>query len=130
MILEQNFSIEHIEEIRGSRKVDKTILERSIYALGLLEALARVGLPFIFKGGTCLLLLLDSPMRLSTDIDIIVEPGTDFEIQRIDHPEVFLKKVIPMEKYSKLSKIKRLAPEGYAYAVEAMEQLKAFSDSK
>ena len=79
MLLEQNFSLEHIEEVRGSRKVDKTILERSIYALGLLEALARVGLPFIFKGGTSLLLLLDSPMRLSTDIDIIVEPGTDFE---------------------------------------------------
>lgn len=52
MLLEQNFSLEHIEEVRGSRKVDKTILERSIYALGLLEALARVGLPFIFKGGT------------------------------------------------------------------------------
>ena len=49
MILEQNFSIEHIEEIRGSRKVDKTILERSIYALGLLEALARVGLPFSMR---------------------------------------------------------------------------------
>lgn len=79
MLSEQNFSLEHIEEVRGSRKVDKTILERSIYALGLLEALARVGLPFIFKGGTSLLLLLDSPMRLSTDIDIIVEPGTDFE---------------------------------------------------
>ncbi len=64
MLSEQNFSLEHIEEVRGSRKVDKTILERSIYALGLLEALARVGLPFIFKGGTSLLLLLDSPMRL------------------------------------------------------------------
>ena len=42
MLSEQNFSLEHIEEVRGSRKVDKTILERSIYALGLLEALARV----------------------------------------------------------------------------------------
>ena len=79
MISKLNYSLEHIEEVRGLKKVDKTILERSIYALGLLEALARVGLPFIFKGGTSLLLLLDSPMRLSTDIDIIVEPGTDFE---------------------------------------------------
>lgn len=32
---------------------------------------------FIFKGGTSLTLLLDSPKRLSTDIDIIVAPGTD-----------------------------------------------------
>ena len=44
MILEENFTMEHIEEIKESRKVDKNILERSIYALGLLEALARVGL--------------------------------------------------------------------------------------
>lgn len=79
MISEENYTLEHIETVRGSKKVDKTILERSIYALGLLEALARVGLPFIFKGGTCLLLLLENPMRLSTDIDIIVKPGTDFE---------------------------------------------------
>ena len=79
MILEENFTIEHIEEIKESRKVDKNILERSIYALGLLEALARVGLPFIFKGGTALLLLLDTPRRLSTEIDIIVKPDTDFE---------------------------------------------------
>ena len=79
MILAQNYTLEHIEAIRESKSVDRAILERSIYALGLLEALARVGLPFIFKGGTSLLLLLDSPMRLSTDIDIIVKPGTDFE---------------------------------------------------
>lgn len=48
-------------------------------AFGLLEALARVGLPFTFKGGTCLMLLLEYPQRLSTDIDIVVEPGTDID---------------------------------------------------
>ena len=48
-----------------------------MYAFGLLEAITRVGMPFIFKGGTCLMLLLERPMRLSTDIDIIVAPGTD-----------------------------------------------------
>ena len=35
MILEENFTMEHIEEVKESRKVDKNILERSIYALGL-----------------------------------------------------------------------------------------------
>ena len=69
--------MEHIEDIKSSRKVDKTILEKSIYALGLLEALATVGMDFIFKGGTSFTLLLDSPKRLSTDIDIIVSPGID-----------------------------------------------------
>ena len=40
--------------------------------MGLLEALARTELPFVFKGGTSLMLLLDSPKRLSVDIDIVV----------------------------------------------------------
>ena len=79
MITKENYSIEHIEKIREKRKVDRTILERSIYALGLLEALVTVGLPFVFKGGTSLTLLLDSPKRLSTDIDIVVEPGTNLD---------------------------------------------------
>lgn len=49
----------------------------SIFALVFLEALASVEMLFIFNGGTSLLLLLEQPKRLSTDIDIIVEPGTD-----------------------------------------------------
>ncbi|WP_320129648.1 nucleotidyl transferase AbiEii/AbiGii toxin family protein [uncultured Sphaerochaeta sp.] len=73
----ESFTREHIQEIRSSYAVDSAILERSIFALSLLEALANVGMPFIFKGGTSLLLLLEKPRRLSTDIDIIVEPGTD-----------------------------------------------------
>lgn len=77
MLTKENYTMEHIRKIRGNTKVDQFILERSIYALGLLEALAVVRMPFIFKGGTCLMLLLDKPRRLSTDIDIIVEPGTD-----------------------------------------------------
>ena len=73
------FTREHIEKIRSGYNVHNSILERSIFALALLEALARVGMPFIFKGGTSLLLLLEKPRRLSTDIDIIVEPGTDVQ---------------------------------------------------
>ena len=49
MLTKENFSMEHIEAKRISKKVDKTILERSIYALGLLEALVTVGMEFIFK---------------------------------------------------------------------------------
>ena len=63
---------------RESRR-DPALLERTIYAFGLLEAIALAGLPFVFKGGTCLMLLLKEPHRLSTDIDIIVEPGTDID---------------------------------------------------
>lgn len=77
MLSRDNFTREHIEELRVTHRSDPSILERTIYAFGLLEAIRRTGMPFIFKGGTSLLLLLDKPMRLSTDIDIIVEPGVD-----------------------------------------------------
>lgn len=79
MLSKDNFTREHIEELRQANKNDPSILERTIYAFGLLEAIRRSGMPFIFKGGTSLLLLLDKPMRLSTDIDIIVEPGVDVD---------------------------------------------------
>lgn len=71
MLSKENFSKNHIEFLRKSGKVDPAILERSIYALGLLDVLAGVGLPFIFKGGTAVMLLSESPKKLSTDIDIV-----------------------------------------------------------
>ena len=56
------------------------LIERALYALGLLEALRQTGMDFIFKGGSCLMILLPQVMRLSTDNDIVVDPGTDVEI--------------------------------------------------
>ena len=79
MIQPISFAEEHIRELQKTSKRDPVLLERAVYAFGLLEALARVGMPFIFKGGTCLMLLMNRPRRLSTDIDIIVEPGTDLD---------------------------------------------------
>lgn len=77
MIAKENFTEEHIRQLQKESKRDPILLERTVYAFGLLEAITRVGLPFIFKGGTCLMLLMEHPRRLSTDIDIIVAPGTD-----------------------------------------------------
>ena len=79
MIAKENYEKQHIMELNKSSKKDPQLLERALHAFGLLEAISRVGLPFIFKGGTCLMLLLKHPMRLSTDIDIIVAPGTPIE---------------------------------------------------
>ena len=80
MITRENYNIEHIMKLHESSKRDPNLIERVLFAFGLLEALRRVELPFIFKGGTSLLLLLDKPMRLSTDIDIIVEPRTEVDV--------------------------------------------------
>lgn len=52
MLARENFTIKHINEVKDNKKVDPAILKRSIYALGLLEALVKVKTPFIFKGGT------------------------------------------------------------------------------
>ena len=59
---------------------DPIILEKAIYALTLLDALASSGLEFLFKGGTALLLHLPTPLRLSIDIDIVTaESKEDIE---------------------------------------------------
>lgn len=79
MLSRDNFTRDHIEELRKVNGNAPELLERTVYAFGLLEAIRRAGMPFIFKGGTALLLLLDEPMRLSTDIDLIVEPGVDVD---------------------------------------------------
>ena len=46
-------------------------------ALSLLESLVRSGCPFVFKGGTALMLHLDTSRRLSIDVDIVCPPGLD-----------------------------------------------------
>ena len=79
MLLPENYTAKHISELRKSTGADPSILERTVFAFGLLEAIRKVGMPFIFKGGTSLLISLKQPRRLSTDIDIIVKPGTDID---------------------------------------------------
>ena len=80
MIDNKSFTKEHIDTIKQKYPhLDQFIIERTIFAFGLLEALVRADLPFIFKGGTSLILLLNKPYRLSTDIDIIVDPEIDIE---------------------------------------------------
>ena len=79
MLRKENFTAEHVDAIRAAKGGDPLLIERTVFAFGLLEALVRVGLRFTFKGGTSLMLLLKKPRRLSTDIDIIVDPGTDLD---------------------------------------------------
>jgi hypothetical protein len=53
------------------KRIDLNILEKMIHALYLSEQLKIYGLDFVFKGGTSLILLLDSGNRFSIDLDII-----------------------------------------------------------
>ena len=89
MLQKENFQLDNIQRLQRNYKKDPALLERVVYAFGLLEALCMADLPFVFKGGTCLMLLLEHPMRLSTDIDIIVQPGTDIEAYIRKAAEIF-----------------------------------------
>jgi len=89
MLNKSNFTSEKIKKLQNQYKRDPALFERALFAFGLLEALSIAGLEFIFKGGTCLLLLLDKPMRLSTDIDILIKPGTDIDSYINKASEVF-----------------------------------------
>ena len=81
MIKEHCFTKEwFVSMSRKYRYKDLGIIEKVIRAYSLLDMLARSGCPYIFKGGTCVGLILgDGTKRLSIDIDIICPPGTNVE---------------------------------------------------
>ena len=79
MIDKRVYELDYIRGLQQKYASDPSLIERALYAFGLLEAIKSVGMPFCFKGGTSLMLILDKPTRLSTDIDILVEPGTDVD---------------------------------------------------
>lgn len=103
MIKRATYELWHIREIADAKRCDPILLERSIYAFGLLESLVRVEMPFIFKGGTSLMVLLEHPRRLSTDIDIIVRPGTD-----IDHYIELASDIFPFKRQDEQIRIERI----------------------
>lgn len=53
------------------------VLETTIHAFILLGRLAETGIPFVFKGGTSLLLHVEPTRRLSRDIDIVCSLGSE-----------------------------------------------------
>jgi hypothetical protein len=81
VLQEKCFTKEWLNQQREEMgRVDPGLLEKSIHALELVGLLAAKDLPFSFKGGTCMLLLLDSVRRLSIDVDIAcMIPGKELE---------------------------------------------------
>ncbi|MGA7726265.1 MAG: nucleotidyl transferase AbiEii/AbiGii toxin family protein [Opitutaceae bacterium] len=70
------------EQRQALGNCDPGLLEKCVHALTLLGHLAESGLPFMFKGGTSILLHLPKIRRLSIDIDI-VSPASDPELDRV-----------------------------------------------
>ncbi len=58
MINKEKITIDWINTIsKKNRKADKILVEKVIRALLLLEGLAKFNVPFVFKGGTALIML-------------------------------------------------------------------------
>ncbi|EAF1795625.1 nucleotidyl transferase AbiEii/AbiGii toxin family protein [Listeria monocytogenes] len=73
MILERSLTTEWYDLLKQDYKnPDRNLLDKVAHAFYLLEKLTDTSLKFVFKGGTCLLLLLQEMKRFSIDIDIII----------------------------------------------------------
>ena len=74
MVLEKCFTDEFISSRAGNNIDKKKIYEKVVYAFYLLEKIANLNYDFVFKGGTSLMLLLNTFNRFSVDIDILMKP--------------------------------------------------------
>ena len=102
--------IQWIEKVsKSNRKADMTLVEKTIRAFVLLEGLATAGLPFVFKGGTSLMLLTKSSKRMSIDIDIIMPDVPEHlteTLEDIAKKQGFVR-VEPQERYG-VSKVPKM----------------------
>ncbi len=93
MISSRARGIDWIRKIRADSQIptDPILIEKMILALVLLEGLHNSGLDFVFKGGTCMLLVLGAPKRFSIDIDIVVNPdeALDTALQSVIQEGIF-----------------------------------------
>ena len=81
MISGSCYTREHLEAQQALlERGDLNLLDKCIHALALLCNLTQTGMPFLFKGGTSLLLHLPKIRRLSIDIDII-SPADDTTLE-------------------------------------------------
>jgi len=107
MIDQQSLSGPWLDQKQKESKKDPTIIEKMIWALYLLEQLQLSGLPFMFKGGTCLVLMMDKPLRFSVDIDIIIDPSITKE-----ELEFYLQTVVEQSAFERVELDERRSYKG------------------
>src|ERR1700676_4592902 len=74
--------VDRLKATKQYQTINPPIVEKVIHALSLLQHLQVEGLQFVFKGGTSLILLLETAYRFSVDIDIITEQTRE-NIERV-----------------------------------------------
>ena len=110
MLTKTCLSREYLLNIAKKYQVNPMFLTSNIASLFLVEALKQQKLSFVLRGGQAMNLLLHEPMRLSTDVDIIVAPnmemgdivehiGATFPFQRYEEERREFYKGIPKKHY-------------------------------
>ncbi|MDP2947628.1 MAG: nucleotidyl transferase AbiEii/AbiGii toxin family protein [Nanoarchaeota archaeon] len=88
MINSESFSKKWIESFRKQKqheKIDPGHLEKMIHALALVEYLSLEGFDFVFKGGTCLVLIMNAASRFSIDVDITTNISKELLEKHLDN---------------------------------------------
>lgn len=103
MIDKEQLSIDWINKVsKANRNADKILVEKVIRALLLLEGLVQAEIPFVFKGGTSLMLHFNSSKRLSIDIDIIIA-------EKIENFDAILKSIASEQNFTRVELQQRTA---------------------
>ncbi|HPH03527.1 MAG TPA: nucleotidyl transferase AbiEii/AbiGii toxin family protein [Spirochaetota bacterium] len=76
------FTREHYTSVTGL--ADPALTELVVHCLELVSQLGVSGIPFRFKGGNSLLLLLDQPERFSIDVDIVTTVSREALIEAVE----------------------------------------------
>lgn len=104
MITKESFSKGWIQKQRKKYpKADPQLIERQIYAFELVGLLSKSRKPFVFKGGTSLLLLLPTAHRLSIDVDVVGDFSFD-ELTTLSKNSVFVRVEADEREESKIPK--------------------------
>lgn len=97
MINRDQLTQEWIDKMSAAnRKADKILVEKVIRAFLLLEGLVKEEIPFVFKGGTSLMLHFQSARRISIDIDIILPkaiPNLESRLDAVANAQGFLRQL-------------------------------------
>jgi len=90
------------EVASGNRRAGKHLVEKVSRALLLVKGLQEADVPFVFKGGTALMLMLGSRNRLSIDIDIAMsDRSLSREVLQEIAAEKGFKECVPNERLPK-----------------------------
>ena len=119
MIDKHVYEIEYIRELQKRYVSDPGLLERAIYAFGLLEAIKAVGILLSAYNTDDATWKACKVMYLAS----CLISGKTFA--KIENPDVYITARLEGDEFKKLAYVRKQRPEAYALLVEATRNLKS-----